>query len=223
MSIMPEKRSSADKTKVYVTVAMVLFLFYAVVDVSAETSKATSDVPAGLDTICLSSEEADLVRLINEYREGLGLVRVSPSKSLSLVARMHSRDLYENKPYIAQDGNGNQCNMHSWSNKGGWSPACYTNDNSKAESMWNKPKEITNNIYTGLGFENVYRTSEEKVSTSTVLERWKNSPAHNVVITESGIWKGMNWPAMGVSIYKNVAVIWFGDKEDPQGLISICP
>ena len=34
------------------------------------------------------------------------------------------------------------------------------------------------------------------------------------VMVNKGIWKNSNWEAIGVGIYKNYAVVWFGEEED---------
>ena len=178
----------------------------------------TSAVPSE----CLSTEEAQLVNSINDYRNANGLPDVLASKSLTLVAQWHVIDLHENNPDTGQD-HGWPCNMHSWSDQHPtlWNPVCYTGDHQYASGMWNKPREITNGIYTGNGYENSYGTSGQATA-SSALNAWKNSPGHNAVILEEGIWAGSNWPAMGVGIYEHHAVLWFGDRTDPQGTATPC-
>ena len=87
--------------------------------------------------------------------------------------------------------------------------------------MWDKPREITSNVYSGNGFENAYGSSGQASATGA-FDGWKNSPPHNAVILETGIWDGMNFPAMGVGIYEHHAVLWFGDQADPQGTAVAC-
>jgi len=171
---------------------------------------------------CLSEEEAELVRLINEYRNANGLADVPASRSLTLVAQWHVIDLHENNPDTGQD-HGLACNMHSWSDQHPalWNPVCYTSDQQYASGMWNKPKEITNNIYTGNGYENAYGSGGQATA-ADAFNAWKNSSGHNDVILEQGIWSGSNWPAMGVGIYEHHAVLWFGDQSDPQGTVTQC-
>ncbi|WP_160295262.1 CAP domain-containing protein [Geobacter sp. OR-1] len=165
----------------------------------------------------LSATEAELSRLVNNYREANGLPPVSNSRSLNKVARMHAIDLVENRPIDGTDSRGFDCSLHSWSNNGSWTPVCYTKDHAYAKAMWDKPREITNFIYTGDGYENAYATSDSEVTPANVLKAWKASPSHNALILESGIWKSSNLLAFGVGIYKNVAVIWFGSLTDPLG------
>lgn len=170
---------------------------------------------------CLTAEESQLVNLINQYRNVNGLTSVPGSKSLTQVAQWHVIDLHENNPDSGSD-HGLPCNTHSWSNQGFWSPVCYTSDHAYASGMWNKPREITSNAYMGNGFENA-SSSSGQATASGAFNSWKNSPAHNAVILEQGIWSGYNWPAMGVGIYQHHAVLWFGDQADLQGPVTkIC-
>lgn len=159
---------------------------------------------------------------INLYRNQNGLPDVPVSFSLTLVAQWHVIDLFENNPATGSD-HGYQCNMHSWSNQKPnlWNAVCYTGDHMYASGMWNKPREITNNVFSGNGYENAFWTSGT-ITASIILNGWKNSPNHNAVILEQGMWFGQNWPAMGVGIYNGFAVLWFGDKADPQGIVSPC-
>jgi len=36
-------------------------------------------------------------------------------------------------------------------------------------------------------------------------------------------WKRLKWNAMGVGIYGNYAVVWFGEKKDPVRKVKRCP
>lgn len=171
---------------------------------------------------CLSEKEAELFRLVNEYREEHGLPPVANARSLNKVARMHAIDLVEHSPAEGKDSRGLNCSMHSWSDNGAWSPVCYTTDHKYADAMWDKPREITKFTYNGDGYENVYATSDFEVNPKKVLDAWKKSPSHNAVILESGIWKGSNLLAFGVGIYKNHAVMWVGSQIDPLGSMQAC-
>jgi uncharacterized protein YkwD len=171
---------------------------------------------------CLSAKEETLFRLVNEYRESNGLPPIANSRSLNKVARVHTIDLLANSPAEGQDSRGLNCSLHSWSGKGSWKSVCYTKDHAYAEAMWDKPREITNFAYSGDGYENAYFTSEKEVNPARVLEAWKASPTHNAILLESGIWKGSNLLAFGISIYKNYAVIWVGSQVDPLGPMQAC-
>ena len=171
---------------------------------------------------CFTTEEAELLQLLNDYRNQNGLPDVPFSKSLTAVAQWHVIDLFHNRPDTGTDPNtGLACNLHSWSDQGIWSPVCYTSDHTYASGMWDKPREITGNIYSGNGFENAYR-SGGTATAAGAFNGWKNSPGHNAVILEQGIWSNYDWPAMGVGIYENYAVLWFGDQADPQGIVTQC-
>lgn len=167
---------------------------------------------------CLTAEEFELVDLINQYRNDNGLAAVSLSKSLTEVAQWHVIDLHENEPDTGTD-HGLACNMHSWSDQGVWSPVCYTSDHRFASGMWGKPGEITSNVYPGNGYENAYGSSGQATA-ANALDSWQGSAGHNAVILETGVWSGKNWPAMGVGIYQQHAVLWFGDDLDPQGTVT---
>jgi len=171
--------------------------------------------------LCLAPEETELARLINEYRASFGLPPVPLSKSLTLVAKAHVLDLARNNPAQKVDADGRACSLHSWSADGEWTPVCYTRDNARAREMWNKPRQITHNAYTGNGFENAYWNAGG-ASPDLALSGWKRSPSHKAVILEKGVWKGANWPAMGVALEGNYAVVWFGDEPDSLGTVAVC-
>lgn len=171
---------------------------------------------------CLTMEEAKLAALTNEYRRANGLPDAPLSRSLSTVAQWHVKDLQLNNPNSGTDSRGQACNMHSWSNKGFWSPVCYTPDHYYASGMWLKPKEITRGIYTEYGYEIAARVIGADISAERALNAWKKSAGHNNVILEQGGWEGYQWPAMGIGIYKSYAVIWFGEITDPAGSIPAC-
>lgn len=108
-----------------------------------------------------SSEEAEFVRLLNEYREGLGLQPLMVSDILSDAAEKHSHDMgtYGFFNHITQqesdffpagcDGGGRIVRCGYPYNTGGWGE-CIAAGYSKA---------------------------------SAVLDAWKNSPIHNAVMT----------------------------------------
>ena len=171
---------------------------------------------------CLTPAEAELARLVNEERRKQGLDPVPLSKSLSLVARWHAIDLQENDPATGKDSRGLPCGLHSWSDKGPWSPVCYTSDHYYAQQMWNKPRELTENRYFGNGYENVYWTSDERADPARAVEYWMSRPEESAVILERKIWEQIRWPAFGVGLYGQYAVVWFGDMPDPAGAIPVC-
>ncbi|HMR17852.1 MAG TPA: CAP domain-containing protein [Sphingobacterium sp.] len=171
-----------------------LFLIFGVTASQAQSS--SSD---------LTSSEMELYRLIMEYRQQKGLPRIPISKSLTHVAKLHVKDLQEN--FVR----GTKCNMHSWSDKGNWTACCYTSDHAQAHCMWNKPRELT--TYKGNGFEISYWHSAAAEPIGA-LNSWKKSSGHNSLLINAGVWTKQAWKAIGIGIYKEYAVIWFGVEED---------
>lgn len=87
--------------------------------------------------------------------------------------------------------------------------------------MWNKPSEITDNLYTGNGYE---LAAFGYVDGEAALNGFKNSSAHNDVLLNQGGWQAFDpWPAMGVGIEGTYYTVWFGDITDPAGLPSFVP
>jgi Ca2+-binding RTX toxin-like protein len=148
------------------------------------------------------SEETKLYNLINEYRAQNGLAPIAASKALSTVANRHVQDLAENIGTLT----------HSWSD------AAYDPSNPNTYStMWKAPQRL-NTGYFGYGYENAFGGTGNYLATAVdALQGWKNSPAHNGVILNQGIWQNLQWNALGVGIYKGYATIWFGEQPDPTG------
>lgn len=153
------------------------------------------------------SAEYDLHELINQYRVSRGLSPIKLSKSLTHVAQIHVADLDRNNP-------GWNCNMHSWSADGAWSECCYTWDHANASCMIDKLRELT--AYTGNGYECAAQ-SGGGIPPKTALWMWQNSPDHNAMVINLGGWSSYSWKCIGVGIKGEYAVIWFGDREDPDG------
>ena len=153
----------------------------------------------------LNQEEKKLYDLIMDYRKSKGLSKIPLSKSLTYVAQTHVNDLMLNRP------DQGKCNLHSWSNKGKWSPCCYTDDHAKAECIWSKPRELTN--YQGNGYE-ISSWYSDIISAEKALKIWKSSSGHNALIINNSIWKRHHWRAIGIGIKGNYAVVWFGKESD---------
>ncbi|HTF19531.1 MAG TPA: CAP domain-containing protein [Chryseolinea sp.] len=158
-------------------------------------------------TACLSAEERKLYDLVMEYRKEHKLASIPLSENLTYVAQTHARDLSEEYVFDIK----NRCNPHSWSSKGKWSACCYTNDHKKSSCMWVKPQELTG--YAGNGFEIVYYSSAG-ANAQEGLDGWKVSPGHNPLLINTGTWANVQWKAIGVAIYKNYGMIWFGEETD---------
>ena len=169
-----------------------------------------------LKKLSLSDEEANLYYLINEYRESLGLSKLSFSKSLTTVARAHVKDSHDYTPRLQLDERGIQGNLHSWSHFGNWSGGAYTPDYAHAEIMWDKPSELTD--YKGSGYEiSVYHSIG--IDPQLALDLWKSSPGHNAVIIGEGEWSFIK--TVGVAMDKNYSHVWFGGDKDPAGYYDV--
>ena len=165
--------------------------------------------------VCLSAEEAKLYKLINEYRKDKKLKPIPYSAKLSMVAQAHAKDLADNYEFDYD----NKCNPHSWSKKGNWSSCCYTNDHKQAQCMWDKPKEIAG--YNSPGYEIAYYSSSGATAEEG-LEGWKDSKSHNPLLINLGMWKDIKWEGVGIGIYKEYGVVWFGQLADEQNEIVEC-
>ncbi|MBI9038067.1 MAG: CAP domain-containing protein [Bacteroidales bacterium] len=170
-----------------------------------------------LSEFCISETEFELYKLINDYRNDKGLSKIELSKSLSFVAKTHAKDLAEN--YKESE----RCNMHSWSNNGDWSSCCYSSDHRKAKCMWNKPEELTN--YKGIGYEIAFYSTDPADLANQAeasLRGWKKSKGHNSIIINRGQWKKAQWKSLGIGIYGDYVVAWFGQENDPDGKPTFC-
>ena len=165
--------------------------------------------------VCLSEQEAKLYTLINDYRADKKLKAIPFSSKLTKVAQAHAKDLMANYDINSSK----RCNPHSWSKKGAWSSCCYTNDHKRAQCMWDKPKEIAG--YESPGYEIAYYSSAGATAEEG-LKGWKKSPSHNPLLINTGIWKEIDWQAVGVGIYGEYGVVWFGQKADEENNFKIC-
>lgn len=170
--------------------------------------------------VCLTDDEAQLLGLINGYRADNGFPPIPWSKSLSKVGQWHVWDLLTNDPV------GGSCNAHSWSAYGEtapevyWTEVCY--DGTSGTHMWNKPSQISGGVYTASGYEISAWSWGSYISPALALEVWQDSPSHDAVILNQGIWASHPWGAMGVGMFDKYAVVWFGDQTDPAGTIAAC-
>jgi len=178
---------------------------------SAETPKRCSApianlIASGSSGVQWSDAERELYHLIMKHREDDGLPAIPLSKSLSLVAKVHVRDLETNTvaaPY----------NLHSWSGNGPWRSVNYTPDHRHARLMWSKPRELTK--YNGNGYEIVYMNSGS-ATPADAFATWKASELHHEVLDNRNGWRRIKWQAIGVGIAGRYAVAWFGQESDPD-------
>ena len=191
--------------------------------------KPSEDKLLDVDNPELSAKEKELIKLVNDYREQHGKKRLKVSKSLMKVARTHINDLNMNfdmnNPPV--DARGIKGNMHSWSDKGNWTPVVYTDDHEYSKLMHIKPKEITG--YNQSGYE--VAVNGFMITPQRALKSWQNSPEHNDVILSQNKWtdptpeqikhgfSGLS--NMGVAINGDYACIWFSrdvsGRMDPMG------
>ncbi len=162
---------------------------------------------------CLNAHEVHLYRLINEYRLAAGLEIIPLSKSLSYVAHVHVRDLYQYRPDLQS------CNLHSWSDKGAWTPCCYSKDPNRTNCMWNKPRELTG--YMGNGQELILWENMQATPLSA-FDQWRNFDLTNDMLLSRGRWIQKEWKAMGVALYEGYASVWFGEVADGKGTLNLC-
>lgn len=171
--------------------------------------------------VCLSEYESALFVELNAYRAKHKLPPVALSRSLTLVAQLHARDLALNEPHRRS-----QCNMHSWSSKGPWTACCYTRDHRRSDCMWNKPRELT--VYQGDGFEIAFHSTATypgaQAFARDAIQSWSESRGHNEVILNRGTWRKIEWKAMGIGYYQGYAMVWFGMPDDPDSsYVDTCP
>jgi len=175
-------------------------------DIVKEKSDMSVNIYSNLPGDGFESEEVKLYNLINEYRTQNGLAPIAASKALSTVANRHVQDIAENIGSLT----------HSWSD------AAYDPNNpSTYYAIWTAPQRL-NTGYTCNGYENTFGGSGSYVATATnALQAWENSPGHNAVILNQGMWQNFQWNALGVGIYQGYASIWFGEQPDPTGTPAV--
>ena len=135
------------------------------------------------------------------------------SKSLCYVAKTHLQDLIQNKPDTSI------CNLHSWSNKGDWTPCCFQKGKNSKTCMQSKPAELTN--YAGPGYEIIYWESKE-ATPDIAFNQWRETTASRAVIINSKKWEESSWNAIGVGISGGYAAIWFGEELDIEKETKVC-
>jgi hypothetical protein len=84
--------------------------------------------------------------------------------------------------------------------------------------MWDKPKEIAG--YNGHGYEIAYWTSGTATAEEG-LSGWRKSPAHDPLLINEGMWARAKWKAIGIGLYQQYGIVWFGEGED-ETMISDC-
>ncbi len=162
---------------------------------------------------CLDSLSYQLYLCINKYRSDNHLAGIPLSVSLCYVAQVHAKDLTYNRPA------GRSCSLHSWSDRGRWSPCCFSDANPAYPCMWNKPKELTR--YKFKGYEIIY-WENDLITPLTALTQWKLQAHFNDMILNKGSWTKKTWRAIGICIFEGYAIIWLGEEADVQGEPEPC-
>ena len=170
----------------------------------------------------LSEKEKELVKLINDYRISLGKKPLNVSKSLTYVARTHTKDQILHFEYDLKDERGLPANLHSWSKYGNWTPVMYTDDHQYGALTRKKPAELTQYKLGGLEISVGQQNYDQvhQITPSVALRLWKNSPGHNHEIIKDNILYDVYHAEriMGISIHDGFANVWFGsDPNDPAG------
>jgi len=165
-----------------------------------------------LSKVRMTRREANLASGINKLRKQNGLSELKLSVSLTYVAQQHVSDLQRNRPDTSV------CSTASWSDKGNWSPCCYSKYVLKESCMWDKPKELTDYLYKG--YELSYY-SEDVIKASELLNLWRQSPEAMDMILNQGRYQNNRWSVIGLCIGKHYACVWFGQFPDKQGAPAI--
>lgn len=171
---------------------------------------AQKEIPSNF---CITEDESKLYGLVIDYRKAMKLPAIPLSKSLCYIAKTHIQDLIQNKPDTST------CNLHSWSNKGIWTPCCFQKDKNDKQCMKSKPTEIT--MYPGTAYEIVYWESKE-ATPEMAFNQWRETGASQSVIINTKEWENFKWNAIGVGISGGYAAIWFGEDLDVEKETKVC-
>jgi|GEM_PF-2044074 len=150
----------------------------------------------------LDAEETQLYQRINQYRAQHGLPPIPLSPSLNRVANRHVRDMAENLRQFT----------HAWSD-------CPYDPNqaSSYPCMWNAPQRL-GTAYPSIGYESAHGGPAGYQATAvSAMQDWQASSYHNDMLINRGMWQSRQWQAIGLAIYQNYAVLWFGEVPDPVG------
>ena len=165
------------------------------------------------EDFCIDNNEMNLFEMINVLRADYSKSELQLSASLSYVADLHVNDLQDNSPDTSI------CNLSSWSDKGDWTPCCYTKYLHNPDCMWDKPKELT--PYTYRGYELV-TFFEEGISTDSIMNLWSDSKEVLDMILTRGIYEKKKWICAGIGINENYVSLWFGQRKDKLSTPNIC-
>lgn len=189
-----------------------LLLFLSLAQPEALRSQVGAPVK-NVTEVCIDDLSYQLYQLINDYRNTKGLPGIPLSGSLCYVAQVHAKDLTFNR---SRD---KECGLHSWSDRGRWSPCCFSTREPDYLCMWNKPKELTS--YRFRGHEIIY-WQNDLIEPTDALIQWKHQPQADDMILNRNTWAKKIWKAIGVSVYEGFAIVWFGEEADASGEPALC-
>ncbi|GAB1405551.1 hypothetical protein MASR1M74_27320 [Lentimicrobium sp.] len=159
-----------------------------------------------MDSMCATAEEYKLFQLINEHRKQNNKPALPLSRSLSYVARVHAMDLTRYRPDFGD------CNLHSWSDKGNWTACCYATDENRIKCMTEKPRQLTR--YKFKAWEMAYEAGEAARAVDA-LDLWISIGITNDYLLNTGKWS-KPWKAMGIAVYGEYVLVWFGEEMDAE-------
>ena len=162
---------------------------------------------------CISQQEYRLFTIINNYRTRLALNTIPLSRSLSFVAKTHAKDLAAN--FSSSD----DCNMHSWSDKGNWKPICFPEEQNRKNDVKDKAKELTN--YPGKAWEITYWENSE-ADLDFVLDFWNSISYTANMISNTEEWSKKEWKSIGIGIDDGYVLVWLGMQADIEVSTIIC-
>ncbi|NOR87736.1 MAG: hypothetical protein GQ527_09020 [Bacteroidales bacterium] len=173
-------------------------------------AQSTGKIPSHF---CISQQEYKLYTLINAYRAKIALEEIPLSRSLCYVAKTHAADLAAHFPM------GENCNMHSWSDKGSWKPFCFPADQNRKNDIKDKAKEMTD--YPAKAWEITY-WENTSLDLAFVLEFWNSISYTADMIGNTNKWADKDWKSIGIGIQDGYVLVWFGQAEDVEISTTIC-
>jgi hypothetical protein len=176
---------------------------------------AQTKIFAQTDEYCINAEERKLYKLIDDYRGEKNLHTIPVSRALTQLAKMHAKDIVNNRPPKATTS------IHSWTNKGKWKACDYTNDSKGMSCMTDKAAELTS--YKHKAFELIAYNENGDMTADFAMKDWKNNSVYGFMLINKTGWQDKNWEAIGIAVYKNVAVVWLGENTDKSGAPVACP
>jgi uncharacterized protein YkwD len=150
-----------------------------------------------------SSEELNLVSLVNKYRASKGLDTLQLSDNLSYTAELHAKDVVEHPKYFKKYES-----HHFWSGAYG----CVVNYEENYNKRTFKARELSG--YSDQTTEVYAYSSDDNETAKGYLSSWKASKGHNETILKKNV------QSMGVVIYKGHSYIIFGLTVDKNTLIK---